>query len=63
MDNKDLHIAFMLDEFFKSNPKAFPNVECIYPQHRDDDIVLTYETKGKLLGSPTVTNSVPGEVL
>ena len=50
MDNKDLHIAFMLDEFFKSNPKAFPNVECIYPNHRDDDIVLTYETKGKLLG-------------
>ena len=39
MDNKDLHIAFMLDEFFKSNPKAFPNVECIYPNHRDDDIV------------------------
>jgi len=50
MDNKDLHIAFMLDEFFKANPKAFPNIECIYPQHRDDDIVLTYETKGKLLG-------------
>ena len=50
MDNKDLQVAWTLDEIFKSNPEAFGNIECIYPQHLDDDIVVTYKVKGHVLG-------------
>ena len=50
MDNKDLQVAWTLDQIFKSNPDAFSNIECIYPQHLDDDIVVTYKVKGHVLG-------------
>ena len=50
MDNKDLQVAWTLDQIFKSNPDAFNNIECIYPQHLDDDIVVTYKVKGHVLG-------------
>lgn len=50
MDNKDLQVAWTLDEIFKSNPSAFGNIQCIYPQHLDDDIVVTYKVKGQVLG-------------
>ena len=50
MDNKDLQVAWTLEQIFKSNPDAFSNIECIYPQHLDDDIVVTYKVKGHVLG-------------
>jgi len=50
MDNKDLQIAWILEEKYKANPDAFGNITSIYPQHVDDDIVVTYKVKGQVLG-------------
>jgi len=50
MDNKDLQVAWILDLKYQANPEAFSNIECIYPQHLDDDIVVTHKVKGHMLG-------------
>jgi len=50
MDNKDLQVAWVLDTKYSANPEAFGHIESIYPQHLDDDIVVTHKIKGQILG-------------
>ena len=50
MDNKDLAVAYYTDFAMRQNPSSFSHVKHIYPEHLDDDITMTYNCHGNILG-------------
>jgi hypothetical protein len=50
MDNADIAMAWHVENSFQFNDKLYKQYKFIYPNHPDDDIVLTYESHGNILG-------------
>ena len=50
MDNKDIALAWYVENAFQYDKKLYKRFKFIYPNDINDDITLTYASNGNLLG-------------